>query len=154
LPDRLVCHELPLGKDKLPFLDKEILRLLSNGAIKRMPQEQLRFICPLFLVPKDQDSFRMVHNLKPLNKFLSSPHFKLEGYHSLFPLLEEDVWFCKIDLSDAYLSVPIHPEYYKFLGFSRNNEYFAWTSLPFGLNQAPWVFPKLMRAVVRFFRSL
>jgi hypothetical protein len=154
LPTQIECPELPMNTDKKEFMDKEIRRLLDNGFIRDMNRENLRVICSLFLVPKGIDSFRLVHNLKPLNKFLAAPHFKMEGYHSLFPLLERNVYFVKIDLSDAYLSVPMNPDCYQFLGFSWRGKYYAWTSLPFGLNQAPWVFTKLLRSVVKFFRAL
>ena len=42
-----------------------------------------------------------------------------------------------IDLSDAYLHIPIHPNSRKCLWFGHRSQVFHFTSLPFGLATAP-----------------
>ena len=56
----------------------------------------------------------------------------------------------KIDLKDAYFSVPIHPQSQKFLW---QNKAFQFCSLPFGLNIAPSLFTRLMKPVAGFLRK-
>jgi hypothetical protein len=131
----------------------EIESLLLKGAIAQVSREELQVICPLFIVSKEGKN-RPVHNLKPLNRFLACPHFKLESLSKVFPLIQPGSFFVKIDLADAYLSVPIKESDYRFLGFSWKGKYYHWKSLPFGLNQAPWAFTKLLRPVAAFFRAL
>ena len=55
-----------------------------------------------------------------------------------------------IDLADAYLHVPIHPSSQRFLRFAIDHDVFAFMALPFGLNISPWVFTRIMDAVVGF----
>ena len=56
-------------------------------------------------------------NLKPLNQFLVYEHFKMEGVHMLRDLLREGDYLVKIDLKDAYLTVPIWKGHQKYLRF-------------------------------------
>ena len=46
-------------------------------------------------------------------------------------------WVSSIDLSDAYLHIPIHPNSRKYLRFCHRSQVFQFTSLPFGLATAP-----------------
>ena len=55
------------SKEEL-FLADEIKNLLQKAVIKESQHEQGEFISPIFLVPKSDDSFRMILNLKRLNE--------------------------------------------------------------------------------------
>ena len=72
--------------------------------------------------------------------------------------LEEGDWLVFLDLKDAYLHVPIHEDYHKYLRFAYLNdqgviEVFQWVVLPFGLSSCPRVFTKLLLPVVRHVHS-
>ena len=56
-------------------------------------------------------------------------------------------WVTSIDLSDAYLYIPIHPQSRKFLRFHHKETSYQFTSLPFGLATAPLVFTSLVKEV-------
>lgn len=62
------------------------------------------------------------------------------------------------DMKSGYHHIPIAPEHQKFLGFSwdfgTGPRYFTFRVLPFGLSVAPWLFTKLMRSLVKHWRSL
>ncbi|XP_056373902.1 uncharacterized protein LOC130267762 [Hyla sarda] len=77
----------------------------------------------------------------------------MEGIHSLRDLLLPGDWLAKIDLKDAYLTVPIHPSCCPCLQFTREDQKWEFSSLPFGLSSAPWCFTKLMRPVMAVLRS-
>ena len=105
------------------------------------------FYSTLFLVPKKDGSQRPVINLKALNEYVSAPHFKMEGIHTLKHLLRTGDWLAKVDLKDAYFSIPIHPDHRKFLCFPLGDKVYQFTCLPFDLASAPWVFTKTLRLV-------
>ena len=56
-------------------------------------------------------------NLKGLNHFVEYKHFKVEGVPILKNLLKPKDFLTKIDLKDAYLTVPIWKQHQKFLQF-------------------------------------
>ena len=56
-------------------------------------------------------------------------------------------WVSSIDLSDAYLHIPIYPNSRKYLRFCHKSQVFQFTSLPFGLATAPQVFTMIVKEV-------
>jgi hypothetical protein len=54
--------------------------------------------------------------------------------------LQPGDWTTSLDLTDAYLHIPIKPVSRKFLRFAFQGKVYEWTSLPFGLATSPYVF--------------
>ena len=96
-----------------------------------------QFISPLFTVPKKGGGHRPVVNLKDLNQFVEYQHFKMEGVPMLKDLLRPNDFLTKIDLKDAYLTVPIWIHHQKFLRFIWRDTLWEFACLPFGLASAP-----------------
>lgn len=67
--------------------------------------------------------------------------------------IRQNDYFMKIDLHNAYLSIPVHIDDRKFLQFTWQNEIFHFTTLAFGLLAAPWVFTKILKPVISLLRS-
>ena len=111
------------------------------------------FYFTLFLVPKNGGQ-RLVINLKALNELVVAPHFKMEGIHTLKNLLKPGDWLAKVDLKDAYFSIPIHPDHRKYLCFLLGERVYQFTCLPFSLTSAPWVFIKTLRPIAAPTREL
>ena len=99
-------------------------------------------------------SQRPVVNLRPLNQFIPYEHFKMEGIHMLRDLLRKGGFMAKIDLKDAYFTVPVWRNNQKFLRFVWKETMYEFACLPFGLASAPRVFTKLMKPVVGLLRQL
>ena len=63
----------------------------------------------------------------------------------------------KFDLKSGYQHVDVHPEHQRYLGFSWDtsgtSQYYVFAVLPFGLSTACYVFTKLMRPMVRYWRG-
>ena len=115
-----------------------IQSLLSKNAIERVENvKSLGFYSRLFLVPKPHQRWRPVIDLRRLNTFLHVEKFKMETPESIRTSLVPGEWVSSIDLSDAYLHIPIHPNSRKYLRFCYKAQVFQFTSLPFGLATAP-----------------
>ena len=56
-------------------------------------------------------------NLKNLSKFIPYKHFKMKGLHCMKFFLEQDHLLCKIDLREAYFSVPLNKNSERFVRF-------------------------------------
>ena len=63
-------------------------------------------------------SFRMILNLKQLiNKHIPKHKFKTETLSSILRLVRKNAFMVKLDIKDAYYSVPIDYEHQKFFRF-------------------------------------
>ena len=58
-----------------------------------------------------------------------------------------------IDLKDAYYSIPIAPDYRKYLKFIWKDELYAFNSFPMGLSSSPRIFTKLLKPFFSALRS-
>ena len=125
-----------------------IQSLLLKNAIERVENvKSLGFYSHLFLVPKPHQRWRPVIDLSRLNTFLHVEKFKMETPESIRTSRIPGEWVSSIDLSDAYLHNPIHPNSRKYLRFCHRLQVFQFTSLPFGLATAPQVFTMIVKEV-------
>ena len=63
-----------------------------------MSKEQGGFISNIFLVPKDEERWRLILNLKSLNDFMAYEHFKMEDIRCVKDLLSRGDHMCTLDL--------------------------------------------------------
>lgn len=143
----------PMDATQHECCQKEVLLLLEKGAVVRTDQDD-GFISGIFLIPKRSGGYRPIINLKGLNTFLAAHKFKMEGISTVRHTIREGDWLAKLDLKDAYLTVPIFAHHRKFLRFKWGSDIFEFVSLPFGLSSAPWAFTKLLRVVIAHLRKL
>ena len=59
-----------------------------------------------------------------------------------------------IDLTKAYFTVPVAPQFWKFLRIFWEGSWYQFKTLCFGLNQAPRVFTKVIAVVVQWLRKV
>jgi hypothetical protein len=77
----------------------------------------------------------------------------MENLSTIKSILNKGDYMINIDLTDAYLTVPIHPNSQKFLRFLWEGKAYQFITMPFGLNVAPRVFTKLMKPVISWLRG-
>ena len=135
------------------LVNEEIETLLHKGAIKRVPFDDQAFYHRMFLVAKKGGDQRPVLDLSPLNKFIPTEHFKMENLMTIKALINKRDYMINIDLTDAYLTVPMHLDSQKFLRFLWQGQSYQFVTMPFGLNAAPRVFTKLMKPVIAWLRG-
>ena len=149
-PPRALTH----SQAEEALMQQEIQSMLEKHAIEETTPRGRGFLSTIFLVPKKDGGQRPVINLKSLNKFVYTEHFKMEGIHILRDLLRAGDWMTKVDLKDAYFMVPIHEEDRAFLKFSFKEKTYQLKCLPFGLACAPWVFTKTLKPLAAQLRQL
>ncbi len=143
-----------MDASQFSLCDEEVNALITKGAVVEAGAE-VGYISRYFLVPKKgPNNWRPIINLKPLNQFLKYRHFKMEGIVTVRHTVRQGDFMAKIDLTEAYFTIPVFQGHRKFLRFRWKNKTYEYTCLPFGLSSSPWVFTKLLRVAVAFFRRL
>ena len=138
------------------IIDQEVQELLSKGAVhyaQSSPSQEPGFVSSLSVIPKKDGGHRPVINLKPLNSFIPYEHFKMESIHMLKNLLRKGDYMVKIDLKDAYLTMPVWKNLQKYLRFLWKGSLLEFACLPLGQASAPWVFTKLVKPVLSILRQ-
>lgn len=138
-------------QDKLA-VDGEVKTLLTKGAIQVVPDQKRVYISNIFIVPKKGGGLRPVINVKGLNGCTAYHHFKMEDLSLLKNTLAQGDWMGKLDLRDAYFTIPIHQDHCKYLQFKWRDTLCQFTCLPFVLSQSPRVFTKVLRPVIAHLR--
>ena len=98
----------------IKFSPKEEMLLsagIKNLLHKGSQHESGEYISPIFLTPKSDGSFRIILNLKKLNDHLPYIHFKMETIKCVHNLVTPNCYTAKIDIKDAYYSIPVLPEH-------------------------------------------
>ena len=117
------------------WMDAEISRLREVGALVAAPT---RATSALFVVPKDRDSFRMVVDMRGVNRCLEPepPAFKYAGLPPVARMLEPGDWMVTLDLKSGYHQLRVSGELAQFLGIRWRGETLRFAVLPFGLSAA------------------
>ena len=155
LMDKRRVTPIPQDPGQRKVLEEEILGLLRKRAIYiARPNPGPLYRSTFFLAPKKPDKWRPILNLKPLNKLYVRPaRFRMETLKQIIPALRQGMWATSVDLRDAYLHIPIHEEFHKFLAFRYRGTDFCFRALPFGLSTAPRVFTRVTRSILAVLRS-
>ena len=127
--------------------------LIAKGAVELASLPSPGFYSRLFVVWKTSGSWRPVIDLSTLNRFVDVSHFQMETIQSVLLSVHQGDWMASIDLKEAYLQVPIHPESRPFLRFVAQGRVYQFTALCFGLSTAPQVFTRVMAPVSAILHS-
>lgn len=98
-------------------MKEAIFKLKVSKVIKKCNPIHGQFISPYFLVLKPNSSKCFILNLKNLNKFIKTSHFKLEDLRTATKLISKNSFMCHDRLKDAYYLIKIDKNNRKFLRF-------------------------------------
>ena len=146
-PDPVIFQQ-PLSQQ----LEEEVASLLSKGAVEEIIPECPGYYSRIFLVPKKNGKLRLIIDLSVLNHFVYTQTFKIETQRKVKDAIQLNDWAFSLDLTDAYLHVPIHPQSRKYLRFTLGGRVYQFKALPFGLSTSPFVFTHLMKVIATFLR--
>lgn len=129
------------------LIGNELQTLIQKGVIEQTHYNPDGFVSNIFMRQKKDGSVRVILNLKRLNEYVKSDHFKMDTLKSAVKLMKPGVYFASCDLRDAYYSIRIRQESRKYLQFFWDNKCFQFTCLCNGLKLGPMYFTKLLKCV-------
>ena len=130
----------PLSKEHIPMasyspastkgiaLEEVTLSLVEKGAVELAPLPSPGFYSRMFVVWKT-GSWRPVIDLSVFNRFVLKTPFKMETIQSVLLSVRQGDWMVSIDLKEAYLQVPVHPDsrkYLQFVAFGKPYQFRQW----------------------------
>ena len=133
-------------------LEEEVASLLSKGAVEEIIPECPGYYSRIFLVPKKNGKLRLIIDLSVLNHFVYTQTFKMETQRKVKEAVQLNDWAFSLDLTDAYLHVPVHRRSRKYLRFTLRGRVYQFKALPLGLLTSPFVFTRLMTVIPTFLR--
>ena len=143
-----------MGKKKEKIIQGLIKELLEQGVIKQVKYNKSLFLSPIFTVDKANGKHRLILNLKSLNKYVKYHHFKMQTFESALTLIKPGIYMSKLDISNAYYSIPIAPEHQKYLSFRFKDKYYSFTCVPNGLACGPRIYTKLTKPIFSTLRCM
>ena len=141
------------------FVRSAITELLKVGSVVECIVPPV-VINPLSVSIQPNGKKRLILDLRHVNFFfVKKSKIKFEDAKS-FPqcwLARPCAWACSFDIKSGYHHIEIFVSDQQFLGFAWVFEgvtkYFKFTVLPFGLSVRPYIFSKVMRPLVKYWRS-
>ena len=148
------CNHVPSELDA--WLDDQIVTLRRAGAIctrsehaktlrarGQRPGPMPHMVSPLIVSEKPSSTpsnrkYRLIHDLRELNKYLRKQKFKLENLPEFFKQLRKGDYLWSADLASAYFHVSIQWDFIQLLGFRHRGVYYVFCVLPFGLTTSAW----------------
>ena len=129
-------------------IDDEIDRLERDGILEKVTHSE--WATPIVAVPKPDGSVRLCGDFKvTVNQSLSIDQYPLPKADDLFDTLAGGKQFTKLDLSQAYLQLPLDPESKKYCTINTHRGLYQFTRLPFGIASAPAQFQRVMDTILQ-----
>ena len=129
-------------------VEEELNRLVAEGTLE--PVQTSEWASPIVPVIKPDKSVRICGDFKqtinPVSKLDKYPIPKVED---LFVQLTGGCAFTKIDLSQAYLQLPLDTDSKQFVVINTHKGLFRYTRLPFGISAAPGIFQRVMDNILQ-----
>lgn len=131
--------------------------MLLVNCIDEIP-EQPYIVNPLSVSIQKSGKKRLILDLRHVNKCLYKNKFRCEDLSIAKEVIKPGEFMFSFDLKSGYHHVEIFEEHRKYLSFAwsfadGSLRYFQFSVLPFGLSSAPYLFTKLIKPIVKKWRS-
>ena len=151
---RKIPSELHMSEEEMVFVDNHLSELLAEGFIEKLDHMLPNgWVSNIFLVPKRQGGFRMILNLKELNKFVKYTKFKMDHVDKVISLLRPSDFMGSLDLTSAYGQVHLDNRHKNFFQFTWCGQIYCYVTLPQGFSDSPRMFVRITSPVMAYLRD-
>ena len=149
-----IPRELKMSHEEQQFVDVELDRLLKEGFIKQLSKPLPHgWISNIFLVPKKQGGFRMILNLKELNKYVQYTKFKMDNIDKVIQLLQPSDWMTSLDLNSAFGHLKVKDSDVRYFQFTWRGKFYCYVTLPQGFSDSPRLFTRCTSPIMSLLRK-
>jgi len=140
------ARSVPLAlKEKV---ETELGKLESMGIIS--PVQFSRWAAPIVPVLKQNGTVRICGDFKvTVNQACPTDSYPLPRVDELLANLSGGKYFSKLDMSQAYLQLPLDNESREYVTVNTHKGLYRYNRLPFGVSSAPSIFQKTMESLLQ-----
>lgn len=129
---------------------RQIAQMLKSGIIR---PSYSPWSSPVWIVPKKADAsgkkkWRMVIDYRKLNDKTVADKYPIPNISDLLDKLGKSTYFTTLDLANGFHQIQVHPNSIQKTAFSTENGHFEFLRMPFGLQNAPSTFQRMMDSVL------
>jgi hypothetical protein len=140
------------ARDSHLFVDEEIHKLLASGVIIHCDYP-ITVTNALSVATNSSGKQRLVLDLRTVNPLINVTHCKYEDVKVASQYFSPDYFMAVFDLKSGYHHIDINPAFQQFMGFSWKGRHYTYTTCPFGLSSAGLIFTKVLKEMVKIWRS-
>ena len=130
-----------------PKIEAELQRQVELGILEKVDISE--WAAPIVPVMKPSGEIRLCGDYKvSINPHLEINQYPLPHPELLFAALNGGVQFTKLDLSEAYLQIPLEEQSKKYLVINTHKGLYRFTRLPYGVAAAPSIFQQIMDQIL------
>ena len=152
IPSQFSFQNKAFKRHEAYFIRSELKRLVKAKCIKKVDTQPVG-VSPISVVPKKNNEFRLIHDLRHLNSFCKVQSVIYEDIKTVIDYIDPEDFMITTDIKNGFHHIGISPEDQKFLGFQFEGQYYTWCVLPFGATFSPYFFSKTLRPVVQYLRQ-
>ena len=156
-PENFVSRNNRSARDNGTFVSDEIDKLLKKGCISEVDERPM-CVNPLTVAFNRNGKARLVLDCRDINSHLIQFRFQYEDVSVAKQIFQKGDFLFTFDLKSAYHHIEIFEDHKTYLGFSWVGDgltrYYQFNVLPFGLATAPYIFTKIIKVLLTYWRSM
>ena len=151
LRDR-VRKEYPFDQIREAAFQTLLQEEIREGIVSRVPPWFVKFLCPVFMVPKKGGKWRKVVDCRLLNEQQMYIHFRMQGPEVVQQIALLGDWATSLDIKAAFNHIRLHASFRPYLCFSHRGVFYAYNSMPFGCRHSPRIFTRALSFAMAYIR--
>lgn len=140
-PKKTFYYRVPLAMEEV--VNRKLKELERLDIIEKV-EGSSEWISSMEVVPKGDDDVRICVNMKAVNKAIKREPYPMPIMENFTTKLTNCTYFSKIDITNAYHHVLLHPSSRPLTTFMTSNGLMRYKRLMFGVNAAPELFQRIM----------
>jgi hypothetical protein len=149
----LVDSEQPLRPCKVRRQPVALQKTISEQVQKWLDQGVIResnspYNSGIVMAKKKDGSYRLCVDYRALNARTVPLPYPMHSIGTVFERVAGSKIFCKLDLANGFLQIPLDEDSAKWTAFSTEDNHFEFVRTPFGLRNSPLHFQRVMNRIL------